>query len=161
MTVHFFYNYKDALVKELTGNYEEALEELAKERQQQAQLDQVQQIIEDYFKSLGTQLTDVMVVSDGRITLEEGDDYLYKFHIQENYIKLTRREKHIEIKIGVYSRDTELVEATIVAYVVPGDKRAVVRKVGKIHDRNHFDENTLNYYMRRAFHDLYPIEQKV
>jgi len=50
--------------------------------------------------------------------------------------------------------EEDFVESMVLSYIVPGEKKPKIKRVGKIHDGSNFDENTLNYYMREAFGEL-------
>lgn len=153
MTVHFFYNFREELVNKIKEEYEDELEKRKKYLREQTQLDEAEKIILDYFKPLKNGLNEVFEVSDGEICYDEGDDFIAKFRIKDNSIKFSRKEKSIEVKAKYYIEDPDIVESRILGHIVVGDKRCMVKEVGKIHTGSHFDENTINYYLRNVFED--------
>eukprot|EP00764_Aduncisulcus_paluster_P014030 gnl/Carplike_NY0171/7855_a10876_181.p1 GENE.gnl/Carplike_NY0171/7855_a10876_181~~gnl/Carplike_NY0171/7855_a10876_181.p1 ORF type:complete len:167 (+),score=28.96 gnl/Carplike_NY0171/7855_a10876_181:34-534(+) len=150
MSVHFFYNYRDELVKKLKEHYEDDVKLWKKQVAENKQLDEAEQMLKKYFKSLVDELEDVIEASNREILLCENGNVM-EFKIQHNFVRFTRQERAIQVKVGYYVTENDMVETAILGYVVPGDKRAVMKKVGKIHDGSTFDENTINYYLRSAF----------
>ena len=150
MSVHFFYNYRDELVKKLKEHYSDDVKQWKKQVMENKQLDEAENILRKYFKGLVNELEDVIEASNREIMLVENDN-LMEFKIQQNFVRFTRQERAIQVKVGYYVSENDMVETAILGYVVPGDKRAVMKKVGKIHDGSTFDENTINFYLRSAF----------
>lgn len=150
MSVHFFYNYRDELVKKLKEHYAEDVKQWKKQVAEDKQLDEAEGMVRKYFKSLVSELEDVIEASNSEIILTENGNVI-EFKIMQNFVRFTRQERAIQVKIGYYVSENDMVETAILGYIVPGDKRAVMKKVGKIHDGSTFDENTINYYLRSAF----------
>lgn len=150
MSVHFFYNYRDELVKKLKEHYADDVKSWRKQVAEKGQLDEAEAMLKKYFKSLVDELEDVIEASSEEIVLEENDNVM-EFRIQQNFVRFTRQDRAIQVKVGYYVTENDMVETAILGYVVPGDKRAVMKKVGKIHDGSTFDENTINFYLRSAF----------
>lgn len=153
MSKHFFYNYKDDLEIKLKKVYRKDLKALEENRSKQAQLDQAHGLIQLYYEKLLSTLEDIISVSDGSIECVIEDDVI-KFKMYDHYVKYTRFDQGIEVEIGVFDEDSQIVEARINSNIIPSDKRCVVKKIGKVHDGAHFDENTINYYMNEAFSHL-------
>jgi hypothetical protein len=153
---HFHYNFREALTKKLKEQFAEDIEKYRHEMTRVQQIDEAEQLIFDYFGRLAEDLEDVLAVADGSIAFEgpEGDTII-RFSIRENFIRFTRRDKFIEVKVGKYDAVDDMVESTILGYVVAGEKKAQTRRVGKVHGGSTFDENTLNSYMREAFGNLF------
>jgi hypothetical protein len=153
---HFHYNFREALTKKLKEQFAEDIEKYRHEMTRVHQIDEAEQLIFDYFGRLAEDLEDVLAVSDGSVGFEgpEGDTII-RFSIRENFIRFTRRDKFIEVKVGKYDAVDDMVESTILGYVVAGEKKAQTRRVGKVHGGSTFDENTLNSYMREAFGSLF------
>lgn len=150
MSVHFFYNYRDELVKKLKEHYADDVKVWKKQVAENKQLDEAEGMLRKYFRSLESELEDVIEASNSEILfLENGN--LMEFKIQQNFVRFTREERAIQVKIGYYVTENDMVETAILGYVVPGDKRAIMKKVGKIHQGSTFDENTINFYLRSAF----------
>lgn len=154
MSKHFFYNYKEDMEIRLAKVFRRELEKLDEDRKKQAQVDIAQEMIESYYNDLEATLSDIIIVSAGKIKLIRDGDMFIKFVMFDNYVKYTRFEYGIEVEIGVYDEQAGIVEAKINSNIIPGEKRCVVKKIGKIHDGAHFDENTMNYYMNEAFDTL-------
>lgn len=154
MSMHFFYNYKDDLGSKLKKVYNNALKDLAAFRKQQTQLDLSQNAIEDYYKKLEMDLKDIVGVSNGEIQFIRNDDVIIKFVMYGHYVRYMRLEQGIEVEIGTFDEDSGIIEGRINSNIIPGDKKCVVKKIGKVHDGAHFDENTINYYMNEAFSNL-------
>lgn len=153
MSVHFFYNYRDELVKKLKEYYEDDVQNWKVKVAQQRQMDEAEMMIRKYFDALGTELKDVIDASGNEISLTSSDDTIVEFKIKENFVRFTRQERAIQVKIGYYVSENSMLETVILGYILPGEKRAVMKKVGKIHDGSTFDENTINFYLRTAFRD--------
>lgn len=154
MTVHFYYNYKEDLVKKLRDHYDGELKKKDEDKRDQLQLDEAEKLILNYFKSIKNDIDDLAEVSSGEVKYEEGNGFISMFTIRENYIKFTRVGKTIEVKVGNYIPEEDIVESTVLANIICGDKKCKIKKRGKIHDGSNFDENTINYYMREAFGPL-------
>ncbi len=150
MSVHFFYNYKDELVKKLKERFAGEVAQWKTHEAKQKQLDDAEALIKGYFKNLLLDLGDVVDATGGLIQLIEEDGCL-KFIIGDNYLLFIRQPEAIMVKMGYYVSEHDTVETTIPGYIVPGEKKPLTKKVGKIHDGSTFDENTLNYYLRTAF----------
>lgn len=153
---HFHYNFREALTKKLKEQFAEDIEKYRHEMTRVQQIDEAEQLIFDYFGRLAEDLEDVLAVADGSVAFEgpEGDTII-RFSVRENFIRFTRRDKFIEVKVGKYDAVDDMVESTILGYVVAGEKKAQTRRVGKVHGGSTFDENTLNSYMREAFGNLF------
>ncbi len=149
MSVHFFYNYRDELVKKLKEHYADDVKSWRKQEAEKQQLNEAEAMLKKYFNSLVDELEDVIEASNEEIVLEDNDNVM-EFRIQQNFVRFTRQDRAIQVKVGYYVTENDMVETAILGYVVPGDKRAVMKKVGKIHDGSTFDENTINYYLRSA-----------
>ncbi len=154
MTVHFYYNYKEDLVKKLKDHYEEEIKKNAEDMKDQLQLDEAEKLILNYFKSVKNDIDELAEVSSGEVVYEEGNGFVSMFTVRQNYIKFTRVGKTIEVKVGNYVPVEDIVESTVLANIICGDKKCKIKKRGKIHDGSNFDENTINYYMREAFGPL-------
>jgi hypothetical protein len=153
---HFHYNYREELTKRLREQYADDIEKHHREMMRIQQIDEAEQLIFDYFGKLAEDLEDVLAVSDGLVNFEGPDgDTIVRFSIRENFIRFTRRDKFIEVKIGKYDEEDDMVESTILGYVVAGEKKAQTRRVGKVHGGSSFDENTINQYLREAFGALF------
>ena len=150
MSVHFFYNYREELVKKLKEHYADDVKIWRKQVAEKEQLDEAEAMLKKYFNTLVDELEDVIKASNEEIVLEENEDVM-EFRIRQNFVRFTRQDRSIQVKIGYYVSENDMVETAILGYVVPGDKRAVMKKVGKIHDGSTFDENTINFYLRSAF----------
>lgn len=154
MSKHFFYNYKDDLEIRLQKVFRRDLARLEEDRKNQAQLDIAHNMIEKYYDQLEGKLADIIEVSHGKIKVLREGNMIVKFQMYDNYVKYTRFDQGIEVEIGVYDDVSKIIEARINSNIIPGEKRCVVKKIGKIHDGAHFDENTINYYMNEAFSQL-------
>jgi len=154
MTVHFYYNYKEDLISKLKENYANELDQKVSDEKDQAQLDEAEKLIIKYFDSVKNDLDQLNKVSGGEVAYEVGEDFISKLSVRQNYIKFTRAGKTIEVKVGKYIDDEDIVESSVIANIVCGDKKCKIKKRGKIHDGSNFDENTINYYMREAFGPL-------
>lgn len=151
MSKHFFYDYRGDLQAQLSKVFRRELNVLEKERNKQAQLDVAQSIIENYFSELENTLADIICVSNGRVQVIRNENMIIQFKMFDNYLKFTRFEHAIEVEIGEYDLATQIVEAKINSNIIPSDKKCVVKKIGKVHDGSHFDENTISYYMNETF----------
>lgn len=154
MTVRFFYDFNEELVKKLTEHYNAEIESLQKAQNQIEQLDHAESMIREYFESLIGHLGEVMAASGGQIYFEQDEEVIGKLGIMNNYLKFTRKNLSIEVKIGYYVPEEDLIESIVLSYIVPGTKKPKIKRVGKVHDGSNFDENALNYYMREAFGKL-------
>lgn len=154
MTVHFYYNYKEDLVKKLKDHYEMELKKSADDKKDQLQLDEAEKLIRNYFNSVQSDIEELEMVSAGEVKYEENEGFISQFTVEQNYIRFTRLGKTIEVKIGVYIPEEDIVESTVIANITCGDKKCKIKKRGKIHEGSSFDENTINYYMREAFGPL-------
>lgn len=153
MSLPFFYNYKEALVKKLKDDYAGAVNAKKLEEIEAQQMKEAQKLIEVTFKEMEKNLAEVVSVSKGEINFERRDECeIARLTINRNYVVFTWKDKKsIEVEVGNYSAELDMVEASIHGYIVPGEKKAVVKVVGKIHEGGHFDENSINYYLRSAF----------
>lgn len=152
MSVHFYYNYRDNLAKKLKEDYADEIIKYKSELVRIQQIDEAEQLIFDYFGKLSEEIEDVVAVSNGSVNFEGPDgDTLVRFAINENFIRFTRRDKFIEVKVGRFNETEDMVETTVIGYIVPGEKKAHTKRVGKVHEGGSFDENTLNQYLREAF----------
>ncbi len=154
MSKNFFYDYREVLAEKLEKKYTKELVELSVTRKKQKQLDSAEVIITNYFNILKKDLGDTLVVANDVIEIITNDEMILKFTMYQNYIKFTRFDHAIEVEIGEFDPLTDIVEARINSNIIPSDKRCVVKKIGKVHDGSHFDENTINYYMNEAFGEL-------
>jgi hypothetical protein len=152
MGVHFYYNYKDDLAKRLKEHYAVEIDKHQREMIRIQQIDEAEQLIFDYFGRLAEELEEVVAVSNGAVAFEgpEGDT-IVRFSINENFIRFTRRDKFIEVKIGRFNEIEDMVESSIIGYIIAGDKKAHTKRIGKIHEGGSFDDNTINQYLREAF----------
>lgn len=154
MSKHFFYDYKEDLIKKLNKKYANELLKVHEERREQQQLESAEQMIRSYFQQIRDDLQDLIEASNGKITYDEGDEIILTLTIHHNFIRFIRTPKCIEVKIGIYNKTEDLVESVIMGYIVPGEKVCKIKKPGKIHEGGSFDENTLSSYMREAFGHL-------
>lgn len=158
MSIHYFYNFREDLVKGLNDFYKDEIKNMLEEKKEIEQLDDSEAIIRKYFKILKSELKDVIEASDGEVFLiegEEGSKEIVHFKIRGNYVKFKRSEKSIEVRIGYYVKENDIVESKILCYIVPGDKKAKIKKIGKAADGSSFDDGAINHYLREAFGDLY------
>lgn len=161
MSVHFFYNYREHLIKQLKSHYETVVAMKQEDDALQIQLDEAEEIVRKYFEVILLELTEVMDASNGEVKLvNESEEFILRFSIMENYIKFVRRHQAIEVEIGRYQTDMGMVETFILAYIIPGEKKCRTRMVGKVHEGGSFDENTINFYMREAFQDIIKLEEQ-
>ncbi len=162
MSVHFFYNYREHLIKQLKEHYATIVASKKEDDLLQLQLDEAEAQIRDYFDVLKEELEEVLLAAGTEVMLEtESDEFLLKFTVVQNYLKFIRKGQAIEVEIGRYQVDMGMVETYILAYIIPGEKKCRTRKVGKVHEGGSFDENSLNYFMREAFSDLVSHEDKL
>jgi len=151
MAVHFFYNYKDELIKKLKERYHTELQQKKELERLKAQLDEAETLIKDYFKANAEELNEIISVSNGSVSYFTEDPLHVMLEIDHNFVEFQRLEMSIEIRVGIYDPVVNFVNAEAECYVIPGEKKCLIKKVGKIHDGSHFDENTINYYVRKAF----------
>jgi hypothetical protein len=154
MSKHFFYDYKVELEEQLGKKFRRELKQLEEERAFQTQLDEAQQVIETYFKVLESSLSDIILISDNKVQLIREGSMIVQFKMFDNYVKFTRFDHAIEVEIGDFDRQTKIIEARIISNIIPGEKRCVVKRIGKVHDGAHFDDKTINFYMNEAFGHL-------
>lgn len=160
MSVHFFYNYREHLIKQLKEHYSVIVDMKKEEDALKAQLDEAEVQIQDYFEVISVELREVLEAAGAEVQLDlNSEEFLLKFTIVQNYIKFVRKEQAIEVEIGRFQTDMGMVESYILAYIIPGEKKCRTRKVGKVHEAGNFDENSINYYMREAFSDLIKVEE--
>lgn len=152
MAVHYGYNYKKDLVKKMKNQYASQLHKLALHRNQQAQLDASKQLIMDFFQDIKSDFQDFALATNSEVSYtEEENGYFLKLKIHQNSIQFSRQEDSIEIEISNWNDKEQYLESRVVAYVIPGEDRCRLKRVGKVHDGAHFDENTINSYIRVAF----------
>jgi len=156
MTVHFFYDYKDELIKALEEEYSVELEKRKVQKFKEGQLIDAEEIIQGYFSNLWRDISEIAEASNGEIVIDftEKNVVVY-FSIKSNFIKFSRKGNSIEIKIGTLNKEEGIVESIIYGYIVPGEKRAIVKKPGKVHDGSTFEESSINYYLKLAFSDMF------
>jgi len=160
MTVHFFYDYKEELVKKLRNHYSESLNLKERELFEKNQIEDAIRVIGRYFDDLEKQLGEVISASNGDIKLVRNRNSLLEFSVKENFLRLVRKENIIQIIIGYYDMEEDSIKSRTVAHIVPGEKKCQVKKLGQIHDGSTFDENTLNHYMRLAFRNIFSFEDE-
>ncbi len=158
MAKHFFYDYKVDLQDQLGKLYRNKLSELDSERARFAQLDAAQELIVDYFNGLESSLADIIIVSDNRMHMVREGSMIIKFTMFDNFVKFTRFEQAIEVEIGEFDEMSKIVEARIIGNIIPGEKKCVVKRIGKVHDGSHFDDKTINFFMNEAFGSLKELE---
>ncbi len=154
MSKSFFYDYKVELQEKLGKKFRHELKELENTRFKQAQLDDAQGTIEKYFEELKSSIADIILISDGKIQALQEGRMIMKFVLFDNYVKFTRFDHAIEVEIGKYDERSEIIEAKIISNIIPGEKKPVVKRIGKVHDGSHFDDKTINFYMNEAFGDF-------
>ncbi|MCD6436220.1 MAG: hypothetical protein J7L15_07510 [Clostridiales bacterium] len=154
MTIHFFYDFKDEMLKKLNEYFSDELEAFRYEKKQIDQINDAEVSIRNYFKNIVNDMSEIMEATNGMIAFDSEGDVISKLTIMKHYLKFTRKDTSIEVKIGYYIPEDDFVESMVLSYIVPGDKKLKIKRVGKIHDGSNFDENTLNYYMREAFGKL-------
>lgn len=151
MSKHFFYDYKEDLIKKLNKKYTKELADLYEERREQAQLDDAERMVRTYFQGVHNEMKDLIKASNGAVSYDEGEEIILTLTIYHNFIRFIRTQKSIEVKVGIYNKEEDLVESVIMGYIVPGEKACKIKKLGKIHEGGSFDENTISSYMREAF----------
>lgn len=155
MAVHYGYNYKKELIKKMKQAYSTELKALSIKRDQQDQLNVAQKLIEDFFAEVKDEFSDLAVATNHEVNYSENENgYFLKLRIHQASIQFTRQEDSIEIEITSWNEAEKYLETNVVAYVIPGEDRCRLRRVGKVHDGAHFDENTINSYIRIAFAHL-------
>lgn len=160
MSVHYGYNYKKDLIKKMRLLYAKELKALAIRRNQQEQLDQAKQLILNFFEEEREEFSDLAVATNQEVSYTEDENgYFLKLRIHQASIQFTRQEDSIEIEITSWNEADKYLETNVVAYVIPGEDRCRLRVVGKVHEGAHFDENTINSYIRVAFAHLLGEEQ--
>jgi metallophosphoesterase superfamily enzyme len=160
MTVHFFYDYKEELVKKLRNHYSESLNLKERELFEKNQIEDAIRLIGRYFDDLEKQLGEVISASNGDIKLVRNRDSLLEFSVIENFLRLVRKDNSIQVIVGYYDAEEDSIKSKTVAHIVPGEKKCQVKKLGQIHDGSTFDENTLNHYMRLAFRNIFSFEDE-
>lgn len=154
MSKSFFYDYKYELQDRLGKKFRRELAALEAERMRQSQLNQAQDIIEEYFKELESSLSDIILISDNKVQLVKEGSMIAKFTLFDNFVKFTRFDHAIEVEIGLFDETSKIVEARIISNIIPGDKKCVVKRIGKVHDGSHFDDKTIDFYMNEAFGEI-------
>jgi len=151
MSKSFFYDYKVELQEKLSKKFRHELKDLETKRFKQSQLDDAQVVIEKYFNELESSISDMILVSNGKIQAVKEGRMIMKFMLFDNYVKFTRFDHSIEVEIGEYDKNADIIEARIISNIIPGDKKPIVKKIGKVHDGAHFDDKTIDFYMNEAF----------
>lgn len=154
MSKSFFYDYKVELQEKLGKKFKHELQALEDKRTKQSQLNDAQKLIESYFSVLEETISDIILVSDDKVRLIQEGSMIVKFMMFDNYLKFTRFDHAIEVEIGAFDKSSEIIEAQIISNIIPGDKRCVVKRIGKVHNGAHFDDKTINFYMNEAFGNL-------
>lgn len=161
MAVHFSFNYREHLVKKLKEHYASVVQLKKEESLIQMQLDEAENQIRDYFDIVAEELQEVLDAASDEVSLSnDTEDYILKFSILSNYVRFIRRPTAIEVEVSRFDDTLNMNETVIVAYIVPGDKKCHMRKVGTVHGSGSFDDNSLNYFMREAFSDIVHYEEK-
>lgn len=161
MSVHFFFNYREHLVKQLKEHYEPMIQLRKEDLAIQLQLEEAEAIIRDYFDVVAEELQEVLDAAENEVSLEyDTEEALVKFTIVDNFVRFIRRPTAIEVEIGRFEPDINMVENFILAYIVPGEKKCHTRKVGMVHESGNFDDNTLNYFLREAFGEIVNMDEK-
>lgn len=161
MSVHFFFNYREHLVKQLKDHYAPIVQLKKEDQAIQLQLEEAEGLIRDYFDVVAEELQEVLDAASNEVALEyDSEDFLVKFTIVENFVRFIRRPSAIEVEIGRFEPEINMVENFILAYIVPGEKKCHMRKVGTVHESGNFDENTLNYFLREAFGEIVKMDEK-
>lgn len=158
MSKNFFYDYKIELQEQLGKKFRKQLATLDEERAKIAQLDVAQKIIINYFDNLKSSLADIILVSNNQIALLQEGPMIVKFVMFNNYLKFTRFDQAIEVEVGQFDTESQIIEARIISNIIPGDKKCVVKKIGKVHDGSHFDDKTVNFYIHEAFKSIDELE---
>lgn len=151
MTVHFFYDFKDELIQKVKKNYENELIERKEKIRNEKQLDEAEKLIVDYFKVIKNALHEVFEVSDGDVKYEESDNYILKFTIFKNSLEFARNGNSIKVEVELYDEEMDIIESKILGNIIIGEKRCMVKDTGKLHTGSHFDQKTIDYFMRVAF----------
>lgn len=155
MTVHYGYNYKKDLIKKMRLHYAKELDALHLAQQHQAQLDVAQALILEFFRDVKEEFQELALASGGKVQYSENENgFFLKMKIHEASIQFSRIEAAIEIEITQLNSEDEYAESRVVAYVIPGDKKCRLKRVGKAHDGLSFDESAINSYVRQAFSHL-------
>jgi hypothetical protein len=154
MSKSFFYDYKYELQERLGKKFRRELAALESERSRQSQLNVAQETIVNYYSDLETSLSDIILISDNKVQIIKDGSMIVKFMMFDNYVKFTRFDHAIEVEIGNFDQDTQIIEARIISNIIPGDKKCVVKRIGKVHDGSHFDDKTINFYMNEAFGEI-------
>ncbi len=161
MSVHFFFNYREHLIKKLKEHYGTIVELKKADESLQIQLEEAENIIRDYFEVVAIDLQEVLNAASNEVQLDyDSEDYIVKFTIVDNYVRFIRRPTAIEVEISRYDDTLNMNETFIIAYVVPGEKKCHTKKVGMVHEGGSFDENSLNYFMREAFGEIVQYEEQ-
>lgn len=161
MSVHYFFNYREHLVKKLKEHYAGAVSLKREDQILQSKLLEAEGLIRDYFEAIEKELHDVLYAASIDVKLDyDCDDYLVKFSLKENYVKLTRHPNNIEVEIGKFQPDLGMVESYILAHIIPGEKKCHMRRVGMVHESGNFDENSLNYFLKEAFGHIITYDEK-
>lgn len=156
MSVHFFYNYREDLIKQLKEHYHNDIQKRKAEQKEQSQLDDVENYVLNYFKDMKLEISDIIDSSKGEVLINiDDEETIVEFIVGLNYLKMLRKERSIEVVVGNYVSENNMTESKVLGYIVPGDKKAITKKLGKIHDGSHFDESSLNYYLRSAFGNVF------
>lgn len=158
MSKNFVYDYKVELQGQLGKLFRKQLITLDLEKNHVAQLDLAQKIVLEYFNNLRTSLTDIIKVANGKVMSIQEDRMIVKFMMFNNYLKFTRFDQAIEVEVGEFDKESQIIEAKIISNIIPGDKKCVVKRIGKIHDGSHFDDKTINFFMHEAFGSLKELE---
>lgn len=154
MSKNFYYDYKEDLIKQLNKKYAQELAEYRAYMHEQGMLDEAEKHVRMYFKGVHDELKDLIAAAKDSISYDEGEEIILTLTIQKNFIRFIRTPKSIEVKIGRYNKEEDLVESLIVGYIVPGEKTCKIKKLGKIHEGGTFDDNTLSSFLREAFGHL-------
>lgn len=161
MSVRFFFNYREHLIKKLKEHYESIVNLKKEDESLQLQLDEAENIIRDYYEVVALELQEVLNAASNEVQLDyDCEDYIVKFTIVDNYVRFIRRPTAIEVEISRYDDTLNMNETFIIAYVVPGEKKCHTKKVGMVHESGSFDENSLNYFMREAFGEIVQYDEK-
>lgn len=161
MSVRFFFNYREHLIKKLKEHYATVVELKKEDESLQLQLDEAENIILDYYQVVAMELEEVLNAASNEVQLDyDSEDYIVKFSIVDNYVRFIRRPTAIEVEISRYDESLNMNETFIIAYVVPGEKKCHTKKVGMVHESGSFDENSLNFFMREAFGEIVQYDEK-
>ncbi len=155
MSVHYGYNYKKDLIKKMRIQYAKEIEKIHVEKARLAQIEEAENLIVSFFSDLKDDFIELAEASNNEVQfLQNQDEYLVKMQIHNAYVQFNRKSNSIDIEIGAWNDTDGFLESRVVAYVIPGDKRCLLKRVGKVHDGSHFDESTINSYIRMAFAHL-------